>query len=206
MKKLILSLSAVVAMASIAMAGETYTKESKSVAPPPCPQWYADNEFNLTLSGAYAWTGTEWINDRYLGVDHAWGGSLDAKYFVHRYFGFGFQGSLLFANTDDSFNNNDDSDVVGTALGTFTLRFPISCSRFAPYVWGGGGGIFGGGNNRFGTARNDDHDSRWMGQAGAGFEIRFTPHCGWTNDFSWNIVDGSNNNFGMARTGINFAF
>ena len=65
MKKLILSLSAVVAMASMAYAGETYSKESKSVtAPPPCPQWYADNEFNLTLSGAYAFTGTEWRNDR----------------------------------------------------------------------------------------------------------------------------------------------
>ncbi|MFZ1221174.1 MAG: outer membrane beta-barrel protein [Chthoniobacterales bacterium] len=210
MKKLILSLSAVIAMASVVTAGETYSKESKSVAPPPCPQWYADNEFNLTLSGAYAFTGTEWRDDRYLGVDHAWGGSLDAKYFVHRYFGFGFQGSLLFANTDDTFNNNnDDSNVVGTALGTFTLRFPISCSRFAPYVWGGGGGIFGGGNNNSITAltnNDDDHDSRWMGQVGGGFEVRFTPHCGWTNDFSWNIVEGTHNNFGMARTGINFAF
>jgi len=29
---------------------------------------------------------------------------------------------------------------------------------------------------------------------------------GWTNDFSWNIMSGSKNNFGMARTGINFAF
>jgi hypothetical protein len=212
MKKLMLSLSAVVAMASFAMAGETYTKESKtSVAPPPCPQWYADNEFNLTLSGAYAFTGTEWRDDRYLGVDHAWGGTLDAKYFVHRYFGFGFQGGLLFANTDDTFNNNnDDSNVVGTALGTFTLRFPISCSRFAPYVWGGGGGIWGGGNsnglnNAIRTDR-DDSDGRWLGQAGGGFEVRITPHCGWTNDFSWNIVEGSKNNFGMARTGINFAF
>src|SRR3954454_4699542 len=110
MKKLILSLSAVVAMASFAMAGETYTKESKtSVAPPPCPQWYADNEFNLTLSGAYAFTGTEWREDRYLGVDHAWGGSLDAKYFVHRYFGFGVQGSLLSAHNSDTFGNDDDS-------------------------------------------------------------------------------------------------
>lgn len=209
MKKLTLSLCAAIAMVSAAYAGETYTKESKSVAPPPCPQWYADNEFNLTLSGAYAFTGSEWREDRYLGVDHAWGGSLDAKYFVHRYFGFGVQGSLLFPTNSDNFvnNNDDDSDVVGTALGTFTLRFPISCSRFAPYVWGGGGGIFGGGNDRFSAfTNNDDHDSRWMGQVGGGFEVRFTPKVGWTNDFSWNIVEGTHNNFGMARTGINFAF
>lgn len=210
MKKLTLSLCAAMAMASAALAGETYSSESKSVAPPPCPQWYADNEFNLTLSGAYAFTGTEWRNDRYFGVDHAWGGSLDAKYFVHRYFGFGFQGSLLDPAGTDNFgnvNDDDDNDLVGTALGTFTLRFPISCSRFAPYVWGGGGGIFGGGNNRFTTFTNDnDSENRWMGQVGGGFEVRFTPKVGWTNDFSWNIVEGTHNNFGMARTGINFAF
>jgi hypothetical protein len=212
MKKLTLSFVAAIAMASAALAGETYTKESKSVAPAPCPQWYADNEFNLTLSGAYAFTGTEWRNDRYLGVDHAWGGSLDAKYFVHRYFGFGFQGSLLATSHDEeTFDNNDDGDFVGTALGTFTLRFPISCSRFAPYVWGGGGGIFGGNSNgnAFTTVTNNDddnNDNRWMGQVGGGFEVRFSPHCGWTNDFSWNIVEGTHNNFGMARTGINFAF
>ena len=34
---------AAVAMTSAAFAGETYSKESKSVTPPPCPQWYADN-------------------------------------------------------------------------------------------------------------------------------------------------------------------
>jgi hypothetical protein len=225
MKKLTLSLAAVIAMASAVLAGETYTKESKSVAPAPCPQWYADNEFNLTLSGAYAFTGEDWRDDRYLGVDHAWGGSLDAKYFVHRYFGFGFQGSLFSLNSSDIIDNGftrvrvngDDNDIVGTALGTFTLRFPISCSRFAPYIWGGGGAIFGGGRDSefvlnpaqpLGIERREfnSDETRAMGQVGGGFEVRFTPHCGWTNDFSWNIVSGSNNNFGMARTGINFAF
>ena len=63
MKKLTLSLCAAVAMTSAAFAGETYSKESKSVTPPPCPQWYADNEFNLTLSGAYVWTGSDWRDD-----------------------------------------------------------------------------------------------------------------------------------------------
>jgi hypothetical protein len=45
-----------------------------------------------------------------------------------------------------------------------------------------------------------------MGQVGGGFEVRLTPHIGWTTDFSWNIVSGPKNNFGMGRTGINFAF
>ena len=52
----------------------------------------------------------------------------------------------------------------------------------------------------------DDSKTKAVGQVGGGLEIRFTPHVGWTNDVSWNVISGSNNNFGMARTGINFAF
>lgn len=214
MKKLTLSLCALAILGSTAFAGtETYTKESKSVAPPPCPQWYADNEFNLSLSGIYAFSG----DDSNL-IDHGWGGAVDAKYFIHRYFGFGVQGFILSTDNDDDFNNinrnDDDSDGVGGVLGTFTVRFPINCSRFAPYLWVGGGGIWGGSdddvffNAAGGVARTDDDDGdgHFMGQVGGGFEIRFTPRVGLLNDFSWNIVSGSNNNFGMARTGLNFAF
>jgi hypothetical protein len=207
-------LCALVALGSAAFAGTEISTESKSVAPPPCPQWYADNEFNISLSGIYAFSG----NDNTF-LDHGWGGAIDAKYFMHKYFGFGIQGFLLDANTDDDnlvigFDDDDD-DGVGGLLGTFTVRFPMSCSRFAPYVWVGGGGIWGNNDNNAvaitpggGIIVNDDDDDNGepMGQIGGGFEVRFTPHFGWVNDFSWNIVDGSNNNFGMARTGLNFAF
>ena len=224
MKKLTLSLCAAVAMATAAYAGETYSKESKSVTPPPCPQWYADNEFNVTLSGAYVWTGNDWRDDRYLAIDHAWGGALDAKYFVHRYFGFGVQGWVAEAKTHDIFTTfagqriwgDEDSHAIGGVLGTITLRFPINCSRFAPYFWLGGGGVFGGGRDHdffLDPASNlpvrrefDDSHTKLVGQVGGGFEVRFTPHLGWTNDVSWNVVSGSDNNFGMARTGLNFAF
>jgi hypothetical protein len=43
-------------------------------------------------------------------------------------------------------------------------------------------------------------------QFGGGIEIRITPHIGWLNDFSWNVVDGPENNFGMVRSGVTFAF
>lgn len=214
MKKLTLSLCALVALGSAAFAGtETYSKDSKSVTPPPCPQWYADQEFNISLSGVYAFSG----NDNTF-LDHGWGGAIDAKYFFHRYFGLGVQGFYLDAHRDDDFNgfavnNNDDSDTLGGVLGTFTLRFPISCSRFAPYVWIGGGGVWGNSNDAFvfnaagaPVQVNGNDDGHAMGQVGGGFEVRFTPHFGWQNDFSWNVVSGSNNNFGMARTGLNFAF
>jgi hypothetical protein len=212
MKKLTLSLCALVALGSAAFAGTEYSKESKSVVPPPCPQWYADNEFNLSISGVYAFRNDNDNNNFNIGWDDAWGGAIDAKYFVHRYFGFGVQGFILSTNQDNNFNGNND-DAVGGVLGTFTLRFPMSCSRFAPYVWVGGGGIWNGDDNNFfvnaagaRVQRNNNDDGRAMGQFGAGFEIRFTPHVGLINDISWNIVDGPHNNFGMARTGLNFAF
>ena len=38
-----------------------------------------------------------------------------------------------------------EKNVVGSILGTLTFRYPIPCSRWAPYVFGGGGAVFGGG-------------------------------------------------------------
>lgn len=226
MKKLTLCLCALTLAGSAALAGtETYLKESKATVAPECPQWYADNEFNVSLSGVYAATGNEWREDQYLGVDHAWGGAIDAKYFIHRYFGFGVQGTILSVKDneiiDNGFSrfqtNGDDRHAVGSVLGTFTLRFPIGCSRFAPYVWLGGGAIFGGGRSSeilvdpaspFGIVRREfnQSDTKGIGQVGGGLEYRFTPHLGLITDVSWNVVSGAKNNFGMARTGINIAF
>ena len=123
-----------------------------------------------------------------------------------------------------SARNGHESRAVGSLLGTLTLRYPIPCTRFAPYLFAGGGGIFGGGEKttfsielacpqcarpvretRFRT-RQADSETRVIGQFGGGIEIRLTPHIGWINDFSWNVVDGSDNNFSMVRTGVNFAF
>src|SRR5205807_9868959 len=73
--------------------------------------------------------------DRYIGGDHAWGGGGDIKYFFHRYFGVGIEGFVLDANKG-GFNITEIPGVVflrertnhdravGSALGTFTLRYP----------------------------------------------------------------------------------
>ena len=45
-----------------------------------------------------------------------------------------------------------------------------------------------------------------MGEFGGGFEVRITPHIGIMNDFSWNVVNGGHNNYGIVRTGLSFAF
>lgn len=226
MKRSVLVLC-IAAITSAAVAGtETYSgKEMKQVAPPPCPQWYADNEFNVSLWGAYAFTGNNWQDDRYLESDHAFGGGVDLKYFFHRYFGVGIEGWAVDARRsfEDVFidlNNGifdshtgHESRAVGSVLGTLTLRYPIACTRFAPYIFGGGGGIFGGGektnvvvNDGIIRTQQTGSESRAIGQVGGGMEIRVTPHIGWVSDFSWNFVDGPKNNFGMVRTGVNFAF
>jgi hypothetical protein len=241
MKSLVFLLG-VAGVASLAFAGtQTYSgKEMKQVAPPPCPQWYADNEFNVSLWGTYIFTGNNWQDDRYLESDHAWGGGADLKYFFHRYFGVGIEGWAVdarraFADINDVFTGPPPSDVfsarnghesraVGSVLGTLTLRYPIPCTRFAPYVFAGGGGIFGGGEKTQFTVEDacpqcadiftrtrvrtsqGDSETRAVGQFGGGIEVRLTPHIGWINDFSWNVVDGPENNFGMVRTGVNFAF
>ena len=241
MKKLILSLLGIAAISSIGFAGtETYSgKEMKQVAaPPPCPEWYADREFNVSLWGTYVFTGNEWQNDRYLEADHAWGGGGDIKYFFWRYIGVGVEGWAASARRRvlnfGEFENerlegqagefffattSHESRAVGAVLGTLTLRYPFHCSRFSPYLFGGGGAIFGGGERDTFTDSeafqpkgdvltnfHSDSTTKAIGQVGGGLEIRFTPHIGWISDFSWNFIDGPQNNFGMARTGVNFAF
>jgi hypothetical protein len=226
MKRGIFVFFGLIALLGPAFGGtEVYSNKNTQSVAAECPQWYADNEFNFSLSGVYAMTGNSWRDDLYLGVDHAWGGAIDLKYFMHRHFGIGIQGTLLLPNDNETLNNriarsrtgNDDRHVVGSAVGTFTLRFPIKCSRFAPYVWAGGGGIFGGGRAHdfaldstqpFGIVRRDFHNSetKSMAQVGGGFEARLSPHCGIITDFSWNVVSGAKNNFGLARTGVNFSF
>lgn len=244
MKQFTLTFAILCAFSASGLAGpEQYSgKEMKQVAAPvPCG-FYSDNEWNVNVWWAYALTGTESNRtgieetddfndkgryDRFLGGDHAWGGGLDVKYFFHRYFGIGLEGFGLSARgthanfdhgsraSDEEFYSQTDH-TVGSVLGTFTLRYPIGCSRYAPYAWAGGGGIFGGKNDRpvghdtqipgFPDRFENQAENRALGQFGTGLEIRLTRHIAITGDFSWNVVDGTHNNFGLVRSGLNFAF
>jgi opacity protein-like surface antigen len=240
MKQFTLTIAVLAALCAISLAGpEKYSgKEMKQVVPPPCPEWYGDTEWNISLWGAYAFSGTEnnrtsieesddfasyGTYDRFLAEDHAWGLGGDVKYFFHRYFGVGVEGMALWGHSkhavfDHAPNNaneeyfQSDDHTSGAALATFTLRYPFHCSRFSPYVWGGVGGYFGGSNDEpsgdgFNGRYMDNHtESRFGGQVGGGLEVRVTRKIGITGDFSWNILDGPHNDFGMVRTGLNFSF
>ena len=219
MKKLTLTLCAVAALASAAFAGtSTYSKETKQVEQAPCPTWYADNEWNIGVSGVYAFNVSDDDDNDFFfnnqSWDDAWGGALDVKYFFRRHFGIGVQAFGLSVNNDGDFfprlpDDDDDDELNWGALGTFTIRFPMQCSRFSPYVWAGAGGYWTD-NDRDNFFQNfgddDNEEGRFMGQFGAGFEIRFSQHVGWTNDISYNDVEGGDHDFVMIRTGLNFAF
>ncbi len=239
-------------LSKVSRSDKDAAKEMKQVAPPPCPEWYGDREWNVNLWGTYAFTNTEFAPnpslvdivqstseggavlgtyDHYIGGDHAWGGGGDIKYFFCRYVGLGVEGFALDASKP-GFDIFEDPTVpifvhrrinhdhtIGSVLGTLTLRYPIPCTRLAPYAWAGVGAIFGGGErdivhtqgppDAFAVHAETDHfgsETKVVGQFGAGLEVRFSRHIGWTNDLSFGVIDGPQNNFGMIRSGLNFAF
>jgi len=239
-------------LTKVCRADKDSEKEMKQVAPPLCPQWYGDNEWNVNLWGTYAFTNTEYnpnlslvdvvqitseghpvfgTYDRYIGGDHAWGGGGDIKYFFYRYFGVGIEGFAVDASKN-GFDIFEDPTIpifttekinhdhtIGAVLGTFTLRYPIPCTRFAPYAWAGVGAIFGGGErdvlvtqgppDAFAVHAQTHHfgsETKALGQFGAGLEFRIARHIGLTNDLSFGVIDGPKNNFGMFRSGLNFVF
>lgn len=207
-------------------------KEMKQVVPPPCPEWYGDHEWNIAIWGAFAFgddkhheeattvdnllvIGTSFELERGIVGDHGWGGGADVKYFFNRYVGLGIEGYILSTDpealtpTEEQLGFSDPNDTVGAVKGTFTFRYPLPCSRVAPYIYAGGGVLFGVERQRLileakRLTRDDDDDPRAVGEVGGGLEVRITRHIGWINDISWNFTE--DDNFGMFRSGVNFAF
>jgi hypothetical protein len=231
MKNLLPKIVCLLVMTGIAYGGTEFsTRDSKIQEPAPSQDWYAKGEFNLQLSGGYAFTENDYPFDRYIHADHGWGGSIDAKYFVNRYLALGMEGYAFSATQTvhtitvfgpfTTFSTLRDERVVGAGLLTLTLRAPIGASRFAPFAFAGVGAIAGGGRhvefeylgasvppgtNPYHTSFSDA-TTEAVGQFGGGLEMRLTRHFGVVTDFSWNVINGRDNNFGMARTGINLAF
>jgi hypothetical protein len=113
--------------------------------------------------------------------------------------------------------------------GDFILRLPLDdfwpSVHLAPYVFGGGGGVFTGAgdntintrfagvNGRFNNASSNVTNNRGLGHVGGGVEYRFTPHVGIFGEASYNWVEGGNHNFNSSvkdfvqtNFGVRYAF
>ena len=210
---------------------ESYSgKDLKQTVPPPCPEFYADYEFNIGLHGILGFSAKD-HNDQEAVAHLAGGGGLDVKYFFRRYFGVGITGFGLFNMEDDNDRFQDElaeelgfdiednrDDETFAVLATFTLRYPFPCSRFSPFLsWGAGGYWHGGERDLIGFEDDDDGGDFFIkegneatghigGFSGAGVEYRFSPHVSAIGEFQWHLLEGEDNNFGMVKAGINFAF
>ncbi|MEI6351424.1 MAG: hypothetical protein WCP06_09980 [Verrucomicrobiota bacterium] len=131
------------------------------------------------------------------------GGGVGMDFFFARYFGIGIEGNwwegvrtgetvhitrgVITDNgiiTDNGrrvkFSNNH-KEAAQQATGNLILRYPFEgpiC--WAPYIFGGGGGIWDGSGVGF-------------GDVGLGVEFRITPNIGVFTDWRWNFVGGNNN-------------
>src|SRR5450432_1766306 len=198
MKNFIASVFALTTLVTSGYGGpiESSDKQTQQTAYAPVTEWYRDREWNFDLFGAYAFTARPYQSDRYLEADHAWGGGIDANYLFSRYLGVGVEGYGL-----------DARDALGQASGNLIFRYPIPGTRVAPYGYAGGGVIFNESRAEDLVDRFRRHtDGEGVGQFGAGFEFRLTPSIGFINDFSWNVVNGEHNDFGLIRSGVRFAF
>jgi hypothetical protein len=236
MKKL-LALALVSSFSFLAQAGQDLSSKEIVQQAPAAVEWYRAHEWDLDLWGTYAFPGntgdhdtvlfagelvgvdggpffesTRSSNDRFIDRDNAWGGGADVKYFFTRYWALGVEGMVLDCNVNEG----------GAGFGTFTFRYPIGHSRFAPYAWAGGGVTAGGGRHAethgftvltgvrtFPFSFENDIENKHADatvQMGTGMEVRLTRCIGLMGDFAWNIVSGPDNNFGMTRFGLTLSY
>jgi len=199
MKKLTLSLLAACAVASPAIAGTTVvTKEYKPVVVPP--SCFADEELQLDLF--YSFNDGRPAHDQY--YRDGSGGGVAINYFFARYFGFSVEGNWWKGiNKDHGHRHHRDHDhkhhghraAAHQVAAHFILRYPVECGNFcfAPYIFGGGGGIFNGHKVGF-------------GDVGAGIEFRVSQHIGLFADWRWEFTGKGMNDVDTTRAGVRFVF
>ena len=147
------------------------------------------------------------------------GGGVGFDYFFARYFGVSVEGNWwVGANASNTFegaivrdrtiSNGSSStttrtvstgskttinhDVTHQVTGSVIFRYPIEGSFcWAPYLFGGGGGIW-------------DGKSTGFGHVGLGAEWRVTPKIGIFSDWRWEFT--SRNDINSSRLGVRFIF
>jgi len=253
MKKIIvLTVVAIASQAVAIFAGEPMVSSKQVIAPPPPPpvSFFRGNEFDIGVFATYV-TGTNGGGSRTTrtfddetftlsssGSAHGWGGGMDFTYFLPwKYAGFRFQGAgldlstrnLTVTSSNGSSRSGSGSAAAGVITGDLILRLPLDdfwpSVHLAPYIFGGGGGLFTGAggntintrfpgvNNRFNNASTNVSNNRGVGNVGGGLEYRFTPHIGLFGEAGYNWVGGGNHNFNSSvknfvqvNFGLRYAF
>jgi hypothetical protein len=174
------------------------------------------------------------------GSSNGWGGGMDFTYwFGWKYVGLRFQGAAVDLSSPTvtaSFNGPNNavresrsastSTVAGIITGDVLLRLPLDDFwhniHLAPYVIGGGGGLFTGAgghqintrfegvNNTFNNVSANVTNNRGLGHLGGGVEYRFTPHIGLFGEATYNWIGGGShsggNDFIQTNFGLRYAF
>jgi hypothetical protein len=179
MKKIIaLAAVAIAAQAVATFAGEPVVSSKQVIAPPPPPvSFFRGNEFDIGAFATYV-TGTNGGGTRQTVFDdgttftlsssrspHGWGGGMDFTYFFPwKYAGVRFQGAgvavtsgnVTVTDSNGFSRSGSGNGAAGVITGDFILRLPLDdfwpSVHLAPYIFGGGGGLFtGAGGNTINT-------------------------------------------------------
>lgn len=92
----------------------------------------------------------------------------------------------------DAYVEDTKGATIDNTSVSFTYRFPLGQSGFAPYAFGGGG-------------RHFEDVRTWFAQVGAGLEYRFSPHVGMFLD-ARGVMPHETKYYTVGRLGMRFAF
>lgn len=167
------------ALANKLNAADYTTNDNRMVS-----ELYRANElsFDMFASGSIGQQTINNITGDRLRHDGRLGAGLGLNYFFHRNVGIG----------GDVYSDDFNQHFVDSTSGNLILRFPISDSGVAPYLFGGGGHQF-------------DRVDQDFGQVGAGLEFRFASHLGCFLDARYVLAEKTDN-YGVARAGLRWSF
>jgi hypothetical protein len=235
MKRVITLAAVIFALQAVtAFAGPEPPSKEVIAPPPPAPvSYFRGNEFDIGVFATYV-TGTNGGGSRQTvfddgdtftlsssGSPDGWGGGMDFTYFLPwKYAGFRFQGAGVDLSTStvtvtgsNGFRRSGSASgaAAGVITGDFVMRLPLDdfwpTVHLAPYIFGGGGGVFTGAggntintpfpavNQRFNNASSNVSNNRGLANIGGGLEYRFTPHIGVFGEAGYNWVGGGQHSF-----------
>jgi len=148
------------------------------------PEFYRANELSLDLfgTGSVGRYTLDHVSGNRIKENGRLGAGAGLNYFFTRNLGLGL----------DAYSENTAASFVDSGSANLILRLPLGQSRFAPYIFGGGG-------------RNFEQLRSWFADAGAGIECRITPHLGAFVDARGALPD-KGRYYGVGRAGLRLAF